>query len=199
MTGNFFYNKGIEEGQDFYQKKMVSQNSIEKSEESSKGENKVKVKNPYYELFYGEWEATGNIYVDSVLVNGICYSEKEVEEAKEYYNEHLEAKTIQFAQNKMIVNGTDVRDNIYYDMTTFPARNDYQLYFTMKLEDIGLTEEVGKYYTYVEVEEESEDSYYISFFIKDENTIIVFHQNYCVEYRRTSYEGGSQEPIIIIG
>ena len=137
-TGSLFYNKGIEDGQESCKKKVAQKNSIEMSEESSEKKNEAEVKNPYYELFYGEWEATDNIYVDPIPINGVCYNEKEVEEAKQYYIEHLEARTIQFTRDKMVVNGTDVRDTIYYDMTTFPATNDYQLYFTMTLEDLSL-------------------------------------------------------------
>lgn len=67
----------------------------------------------------------------------------------------------------------------------------------MKLQDIGNTEEAGKYYALVVVKGEEKEN--ITFFVKDENTIIVYKNSYCIEYRRISYEGGNQELAIILG
>lgn len=195
------YNKGLENGQVSYQKELVQENSVDTKEETEERQESdrahVEWKNSYYELFYGEWEATEKIYIDPIPVRGAPY--EDIEEAKKYYIENLEVEKIQFTPDKMIINENDVREDLQYDITVFPARDNYYLHFTMTLEDIGLTEEQGKYYAYVEVKEMVSGGKFIRFFIKDENTIILYYRTYCVEYTRTSYEGGSQEPVIISG
>ena len=93
-----------------------------------------------------------------------------------------------------------VIDNIKYKYRLFPADDDYNLHFTMTLKDIGLTEAEGNYFAFVAVEAPSGKSFWGSqFFIKDKNTLIMLKGSYCIEYRRISYKGGSERPVIISG
>ncbi|WP_349944221.1 hypothetical protein ABFV83_12370 [Lacrimispora sp. BS-2] len=157
-------------------------------------------KNAAYEMFYGEWEVTDHIYVDPTPFRGIHYSEYEVEEQKASILKGISTKTIQFTQKNIVINGNEMIENIRYKYSIFPATDNYHLHFEMTLKDIGLTKAEGNYFVYVEVETASDESFGVSsFFVKDENTLIVYRGHYCVEYTRISYDGGSEEPVIISG
>lgn len=173
-------------------------------------------KNPWYAMFYGEWEPTDIVYVDRLPLQGVqgggFLTEEERENLKVEFAGREKEKThkIKFAQDQIVVNDNDIFENVRYDMTIFPAMDNYLIHFTMTLADIGLTEENGSYYIFVEVDGDKgaksqaeewnpDDSILLYFFIKDENTIIVFHGSWCIEYKRVSYEGGNESPAIIKG
>ena len=157
-------------------------------------------KNMSYEMFYGEWEATNHIYVDPVPVRGINYDQNMLRERAESIYEGIRETRIQFTQENVIINGNEMVDNITYKFTIFPADDNYALHFTMTLKDIGLIEAESNYYVFVEVESKELQSFWGSnFFIKDQNTLIMLGDGYCVEYTRISYDGGSEEAVIITG
>ncbi len=155
-----------------------------------------KVENAFYQMFYGEWEITECVYLDKIPVRGVEYTEEEILEVSQ---EILTSawKKIQFTRDEIVIDDSQTWERVRYNIIIFPADNDYMLYFTMKLQDIGITEEAGKYYVLVEVEGGEKRN--ITFFVKDEDTIIVYKNSYCIEYRRISFEGGNQEPAIILG
>lgn len=189
---------------------------VSKEYENRKDGFKRYWKNPWYAMFYGEWEPTDIVYVDSLPLQGVqgggFLTEEERENLKVEFAGREKEKThkIEFAQDQIVVNDNDIFENVRYDMTIFPAMDDYLIHFTMTLADIGLTEENGSYYIFIEadgvknaksLDEEwnPDNSILLYFFIKDENTIIVFHGSWCIEYKRVSYEGGDENPVIIIG
>lgn len=152
--------------------------------------------NAFYQMFYGEWEITECVYLDKIPVRGVEYTEEEILEVSQ---EILAGawKKIQFTRDRIVIDDNQMWETVRYNIIIFPSDNDYMLHFTMKLQDIGITEEAGKYYVLVEVEGEERGK--ITFFVKDEDTIIVYKNSYCIEYRRISFEGGNQEPAIILG
>lgn len=152
--------------------------------------------NAFYQMFYGEWEITENVYLDKIPVRGVEYTEEEIWEVSQ---EILAGawKKIQFTRDKIVIDDNQMWEMVKYNIIVFPADDDYMLHFTMKLQDIGITEEAGKYYVLIEVTGGEKEN--ITFFVKDENTIIVYKNSYCIEYRRISFEGGNQEPAIILG
>ncbi len=173
-------------------------------------------KNPSETMFYGEWEPTDIVYVDRLPLHGVqgggelTKDEQENLKAEFARREKEKIQKIKFEQDQIVVNDNNVFENVRYDMTIFPAMDDYLIHFTMTLADIGLTEENGNYYIFIEAdgdknvksldEEWSPDnSILIYFFVKDENTIIAFHGSWCIEYKRVSYEGGNERPAIIKG
>lgn len=154
------------------------------------------VENAFYQMFYGEWEITECVYLDKIPVRGVEYTEEEILEASQ---EILTGawKKIQFTRDRIVIDDNQIWEMVRYNIIIFPADNDYMLHFTMQLQDIGITEEAGEYYALVEVNGGEKEN--ITFFVKDEDTIIVYKNSYCIEYRRISFEGGSQEPAIILG
>ena len=164
-------------------------------EENSSLEDE-KTENAFYQMFYGEWEITECVYLDKIPVSGVEYTEEEMLEASQ---EVLAGawKKIQFTRERIVIDDNQTWETVRYNIVIFPADDDYMLHFTMQLQDIGITEEAGKYYVLVEVNGGEKEN--ITFFVKDEDTIIVYKNSYCIEYRRISFEGGSQEPAIILG
>jgi len=153
-----------------------------------------------YELFYGEWEASNRIYIDPVPINGVHYSDSEVKETEDTIFKNIKTNKIQFTSNCIVINGNEIKENIDYNFRIFPSDDNYKIHFTMTLKDIGLTEAEGNYYVFVETKTEDSSVFEGSrFFIKDENTLIVYRGYYCVEYTRVSFDGGSSEPVIIPG
>lgn len=157
-------------------------------------------KNPLYTLFYGEWEVTDRVYVDPMPTKDSYYhTDAEIESAKEFYRDSNRLTTIQFAPDFVVVNGDTVTD-IRYDCEIFPANDDYRIHFTMTLKDIGLSEEQGSYFAFVEVDSAPGVlTGFREFFVKDVDTLIFYWGAYCIEYKRVSYEGGSEEPSFING
>jgi hypothetical protein len=157
--------------------------------------------NPGYEMFYGEWAATSRVYVDPSPLRGIYYTEEEREAIAEgIFSEGLETKTIQYTRENIVINEDTVIDNIKYICRIFPADDSYRIGWNLSssMEEIGLTE--GNYFVFVEVNSEADRSFEgHKFLIKDKNTLIVYRDSYYIEYARTSYEGGSEEPALIIG
>ena len=168
--------------------------SAEKQEVSNLEDEKTE--NAFYQMFYGEWEVTECVYLDKIPVRGVEYTEEEMLEASQ---EILAGawKKIQFTRDRIVIDDNQTWEMVRYNIIIFPADNDYMLHFTMQMQDIGITEEAGKYYVLVEVNGGEKEN--ITFFVKDEDTIIVYKNSYCIEYRRISFEGGSQEPIIVSG
>lgn len=162
------------------------------------GNVRKNVCNPYSALFYGEWEATDTVYIDPMPVQGISYDEQELEEQKNYLIENNDKRKIQFTRETIAYNDDGGLKPVTYKIIVFPARDDYHLHFNLTLQDIGLTEQAGNYYVYVEAETE-EDSDTVTFFIKDDDTLLVYEGFYVMEYRRVSYEGGCEEPVVILG
>lgn len=152
--------------------------------------------NAFYQMFYGEWEITECVYLDKIPVSGVEYTEEEMLEVSQ---EILASawKKIQFTRDRIVIDDNQTWETVRYNIVIFPADDDYMLHFTMQLQDIGITEEAGKYYALVEVNGGEKEN--ITFFVKDEDTIIVYKNSYCIEYRRISFEGGTQEPAIILG
>lgn len=144
---------------------------------------------PSYAMFYGEWERTDSVY------GNLDGHQKPFDFLKK-------VEKIQFTQEKIVINGEEKKKKIRYDIEVFAAMDDYKICSTATLADIGLTEAEGNYYAYVEAEWMDENVEFgntmqLGFWIKDENTLVFCQGNYCVEYRRTSYEGGSREPFDI--
>jgi hypothetical protein len=153
-----------------------------------------------YELFYGEWEASDRIYIDPVPINGVHYSDSEVKETADTILKNIKTQKIQFTSNCIVINGNEIRENIDYKFRIFPSDDNYKIHFTMTLKDIGLTEAEGNYYVFVETKTEDDSVFEgSSFFIKDENTLVVYRGYYCIEYTRVSFDGGSSKPVIIPG
>ena len=153
-----------------------------------------------YELFYGEWETSGRIYMDPVPVNGVHYSDSETKDTEDAIFKNIKTRKIQFTSNRIVINGNEIKENIDYKFRIFPSDDNYKIHFTMTLKDIGLTEAEGNYYVFVETKTEDGSVFEGSrFFIKDENTLIVYRGYYCIEYTRVSFDGGSSEPVIISG
>lgn len=169
-------------------------------EEKEQGEWHEKEKNYPYELFYGEWEITDVIYVDPMVVNGTYLSEEEINFFKEEKYAGQDERKIKFAENELVINETEVWRKIDYRVIIIPNEEDYELYHTMTLGDLGLTKDKADYYSYVEVLYGNSNEQALHFFIKDENTIILYWLgSYAIEYKRISYDGGSEKPIIILG
>lgn len=157
-------------------------------------------KNHPYELFYGEWEITDVIYVDPMVVNGTYLSEEEISFFKEEKYAGQDERKIRFAENELVINEVEVWSNIDYRVIIIPNDEDYELYHTMTLGDLGLTKDKADYYSYVEVLYGNSKEQALHFFMKDENTIILYWLgSYAIEYKRISYDGGSEKPIIILG
>lgn len=173
-------------------------------------------KNPWYAMFYGEWEATNIVYVDPLPLQGVqgggFLTEEEQEEVKIEFAGRMkeEIPKIKFAQDQIIVNDKRVIEQVRYNVIAFPAMDDYLIHFTMTLADIGLTEENGDYYVFVEASGYENKkitneewglghSLAARFFVKDENTLIFYEGSWCIEFKRLSYEGGDENPVIIIG
>lgn len=157
------------------------------------------LENEVNQMFYGEWEVTDCIYVDMVPVNGVEYTEEEIQKVKENILEKA-WKEIQFIQSGVVIDDSEKWENVKYNMVVFPSDDDYKIHFTMQLADIGLTENDGKYYLFVEVQNDDglvEDV--ICFFVKSQNEIIVYKGSYCILYERKSYEGGNPEIVVIKG
>lgn len=154
------------------------------------------VGNAFYQMFYGEWEITECVYLDKIPVRGVEYTEEEILEVSQEILADA-WKKIQFTRDKIVIDNSQTWEMVRYNIIIFPADNDYMLHFTMKLQDIGITEEGGKYYVLVKAEGGERRN--ITFFVKDEDTIIVYESSYCIEYRRISFEGGNQEPAVIVG
>lgn len=110
---------------------------------------------------------------------------------------------IQFTQEEIVISGEEKWVNVRYGIRIFAAMDDYEIYDTITLADIGLTEAEGSYYIYVEAEWTEKDklgtdhAYQLRFFIKDENSLVFCQEDYCVEYRRISYDGGSEDHFVI--
>jgi hypothetical protein len=158
-------------------------------------------KNRFYQMFYGEWEATGNIVADPIPVRGVLYDDNEHQEWLEFLSEEIKGNSIQFTQDSIVINDEKTINNIKYNYTIFPATDDYWLHFTLTLEDIGITELAGNYYILVEADSKEDRHFHGSrFFIKDRNTLIITPDNIeYFEYTRVSYEGGSEEVVIFVG
>lgn len=157
-------------------------------------------KSSSYEIFYGEWEVSDRIYIDPVPIRGVQYDETMLKERSESILKDISVKEIKFTDETAVINRDKVIDNIRYKLIIIPADDNYKLHFTMTLKDIGLLETEANYFVFVKVE--SRDIYSFwgnSFFIKNKNTIIMLGDGYCVEYNRTSYDGGSEEVVIIGG
>lgn len=156
--------------------------------------------NPRYTLFYGEWEVTEFIYADSVPVNGIKYTESELQKVKSNFLKDNKIKKIKFTPDNIIINGSEKINNIIYNVVIFPANDSYKIHFTMTLKDIGLTENKSSYYVFVKMVTKNDFLLEAnSFFIKDDNTIILYKDSYCIEYTRISYDEGSSNPVILPG
>lgn len=141
--------------------------------------------NPAYALFYGEWERTGKVYVNPGVYQG----------NSGYINEE---EKIQFTREKIVIDGEKKWRDVRYDIEICAAVDDHRIYDTVTLADIGLTKAEGSYYAYVEAEwieenAESDNRMQLGFWIKDENTLVFCQKGCCIEYRRTSYEGGSEK------
>lgn len=148
-----------------------------------------------YELFYGEWEISETIYAEPMPIRGIYYEEDELLNLQgKYFNEE-EIRKIKLTPDYIQVNDEAVQ-KAQYRYLIFPADDLYRLHFTITLKDLGLTEENGNYYVYVEVENEENESF--SFFIKDADTIIVSHDDYFIEYKKES-DIGNGALVIIAG
>jgi len=158
-------------------------------------------KNGYYELFYGEWKATERIHIEPMPIRGIEYSEEEIDAfVSTMIANGIMEKTIQFTEEKTVIDGTEIIEKICYEYTVFLADDNFNLGFMTKLKDIGLTETDNNYFVFVEARSK-EDPHLKSceFFVKNKNTIIVRHGADYVEYDRVSYEGGSENPVIFSG
>lgn len=159
-------------------------------------------RNPYYEMFYGEWQMTENIYVNPSPVRGIYYSSVEINERiKEILKKKNLIKNVKFTSEEVIMDKTKKIKDIYYENIIFSENRDYEIIQGQgtTLKDIGLDE--GKYYVFVRLK--SEEYSFLQgqgFFIKDKNTLIM-HTGYgCyIEYKRISYDGGSEVPVLIEG
>ncbi|MDE7062698.1 MAG: hypothetical protein K2O73_05580 [Lachnospiraceae bacterium] len=173
-------------------------------------------KNPWYAMFYGEWEATDIVYVDPLPLQGVqgggFLTEEEQEDVKIEFAQRMkeEIPKIKFAQDQIVVNDTRVIEKARYNVIAFPTMDDYLIHFTMTLADIGLTEEKGDYYVFVaasgyENKKNLNGEWGLGhllaaqFFVKDENTLIFYEGSWCIEYKRVSYEGGREDPVIIVG
>lgn len=184
-------------------RKVFSKNEfapVEKIElEEKEMSNISEIRNPVYELFYGEWEITETIYVDPVPTYGTTYTEQQIEDAKSYYYDHTEIRKIQFTPDIVLVNGNESYDEITYTYVVFPADIDYNIHFAMTSKDIGLTEEYADYYLFVRATSGKSDTV-IEFFLKDHATIIVCYDGfYCVEYTKVSDNGNNPEITIFLG
>lgn len=159
-------------------------------------------RNAYYEMFYGEWQMTENIYVSPSPVRGIYYSSEEINERiKEILKKEDLINNVKFTSKEVILNNTKKIKDIYYENIIFSENKDYEIIQGQgtTLKDIGLDE--GKYYVFVRLKSEE---YSLlqgqGFFIKDKNTLIMHTEYGCyIEYKRITYDGGLEVPVLIEG
>lgn len=155
--------------------------------------------NPHYTMFYGEWEITEDIYVDPIPVRDVIYSQSELEQMKEHIYKNSKIEKIQILPEGIIVNNTKKIENITYVTKIFPANDEYGIHFTLTLRDIGLTKDKAPYYAFVEVKINEPEFENIRFFLKDENTIIMYFGSYCVTYKKNTEGIKLMIPEIILG
>lgn len=81
---------------------------IVKQEDLEPEENEMpyisEMKNPSYELFYGEWQISEVLYIDPLPMRGTEYTDQEVADVKSYYYDNTEIRKIQFTSDEIVIN-----------------------------------------------------------------------------------------------
>lgn len=160
----------------------------------------IRYYNSDYQMFYGEWEATGQVFVERTLIRGTSFPDDVYEETVALESERAKGRTIKLTYNEIVVDGTAI-EVVDYHINILPADDDFKpVRFTLTFKDMGILESEGSYYAFVYVKTKKASEFYGSnFFVKDENTLIVRTETHCVEYTRKSYDDFYNYPWILQG
>lgn len=160
----------------------------------------------YYQMFYGIWQKTDNIYVEPHPMREIYYeTEEEINEAKKKASEIFNYDLI-YLRNDSVAFKNDKEQIILepiYISYIFPYRSDFEPSYCwapmLTLDDLGLNK--NKYITYTSLcynakTDEERDILrthkfgysYDKFYIKDMDTIIFSNDFFYIEYKRSSAE-----------
>jgi hypothetical protein len=103
--------------------------------------------------------------------------------------EQIAGETIEFAQNYILINNSEIINNVQYDILIMPS-NDYNyILWMLTLADIGLTESGDNYFAYVTVRTEDRRHFLgQNFYIKNYNTLIIENGDYFIIYERFPFE-----------
>ena len=91
-----------------------------------------------YQIFYGEWEATGHVVVERIPVRGVNYSDEEYVNFVARREEAVIGRRIQFTRDMVVIDDDRVIEDVWYSVRLFPADDGYFIHFTTRLYDLGL-------------------------------------------------------------
>lgn len=148
----------------------------QKSGNSTNEQEYPKLEDTEYKMFYGEWE------VAEVL------GRHQKEPLEMEIAEELIGNSIAFYREEILIDGIQVVKDPGYHFTIIPVIPDKKyIRYMPSLKEIGIT---GNYFIYVyiyNVFDQTGDLFGAEFYIKDDQTLVMFYQEVYYELKRISY------------